>query len=131
MSDTLDVVTPEYWDEARKYLDTLKPGDELTSTELVEKMYAEALARGDMILRRQKMFNALRAAFVKHLMRGYVHAGPAKMFRGKANGKFFSKPTNPPRWHKFDPAVEALTPLAESDIKCPCCGSIFKLEDAS
>jgi len=109
---------PLVHDAAKRYLDAegINPDNGLSMTELVERLYPEKLARGDMILRRQKMFKALRAAYENGFMPGYVHPGPAKRYRGTN--------TNPPMWHAYDADAAARTTV-KGEVCCPACGCRF------
>jgi len=106
---------PVVQNAARELLDTLPEGKCLNTTELVEVLYPDAAARGDAILRRKRMFKALRAGLEIGTMGGYWSPGSGRRYMGRT--------IYPPMWHKRDPRVPG-----PNEVECPICGSHFKPE---
>lgn len=86
----------------------------VTTAELVEAMWPEALARGDGIVARRRLFKALAALATRGLSR-YCTKGPAR--KHKTTGR----PIVPWMWHAPNTDAPADPPRAEV-VTCPHCG---------
>lgn len=104
--------------EARSYLQQCTdPGEQITTSELVEGLFPEQFARGDGITARKRIFDAL-AALAKHQLGDCCTRGvPRKL-------KHRSRMVRPWLWHM--PQVE-FNP--EATVKpgkaCPHCGGML------
>ncbi len=105
---------PQVFEEAKRQLGTYNKDVELTTTELVEAMYPEQFARGNMIARRQKIFKALKAAQGHGGLRGYWHLGTERRYMGR--------PFRPPVWHRY---LEEHDQGDPHEVECPVCGHKF------
>lgn len=110
-------VAPVVATEIKTILDTLPPDAELSTRELVERLFPEQFAVGDGITARARLIGLVagRKALDKSLL-GYRHKVPstAKRF-GKVRTLMVS------RWH----ARRDVTPPA-GFVRCPGCGEIFQ-----
>ena len=103
--------------EAKATLDALPEGQQLTTTQLVERLFPEATARGDGIAARQRIFRALARAAKATSFRDYVSKGPMKRWMGKAS--------YPTIWHKSDGTIAK---DGKGQITCPVCGHAISLD---
>lgn len=85
--------------EAKRVLDGLPEGGELTTTDLVEELYPSRFAQGEGILARKRIFKALRA-LIRHGLAGYVTQLEEQVARkGPMKGRY----VRPRVWHRKKP----------------------------
>lgn len=108
------VAYPMVAERVREMLDPLPPGEVMTTTDLVERLYPAALALGtDGILARRRMFKAVLAMTTRDLAR-YASRGPERKIRGKVSQTWV--------WH----APGEPNPEARETEVCSICGRLFK-----
>ena len=96
--------------EARQFL-VHTPFENLSTTELVDKLYPEALARGEGITVRKRIFKALGILAKRDLADCATRGAERRV-------KFNPKPIRPWIWHSpAEPNPEAIQPPT-----CPHCG---------
>lgn len=102
-----EVAYPVVAHEARAMLDSGDEGDNQmwTTEETVEALWPEALARGEMILRRQRLYKAL-AALAEHELSDCCTKGPERKL--KHGGKMI----RPWLWHK--PILDDIANIARA-----------------
>lgn len=95
--------------EVTRALLAAEPGGDhyLTTSDLVERLFPEHLARGEGITARRRMFSAL-AALAKHDLADCATRGPARKM------KHLGKMVHPWHWHR--PVEKPAEPC------CPTCG---------